>query len=30
MGGSFSYGENTADNYELLIIDDIRGTTLLL
>ena len=26
MGGSFSYGENTADNYELLIIDDIRGT----
>ena len=27
MGGSFSYGENTADNYELFsVIDDIRGT----
>ncbi len=26
-GGSFSYSENTADNYELLILEEIDGTT---
>ncbi len=25
-GGSFSYSENTADNYELLIVEEITGT----
>ena len=26
MGGSFSYSENTADDYEFLVLDDIKGT----